>query len=158
MTDNVKTFFAKVKDKLGWRHNGAFVAIHFAAESSQITLTSDDCISDYVREYESKGIVFTANFWGDEQGYIERLPSRPLLRRVFIEPEIVYEEIDGDFALDEDKNKIPTGDVIPGRYEWTYVFTVDLKHEHSQKVINSTMTTDEKTLRLIELQVIREYT
>jgi hypothetical protein len=79
MTIPVKTFIAKVKDRLDWPYPNALVAIHNASVSSQNTYTSNDCKGDYETESIVDTIAYHANFWGTKEMQQSGVQSRPLI-------------------------------------------------------------------------------
>ena len=158
MTRQVKVFSAQVKDKLGWDHPAALVAIRFVRELSEVSYLSEDLKSDYVSGLNSHVINYEGNYWGTKQMQVEGLESRPLAHFVDVEEEILYEVNEaGEYALNDNGDNIPTGDVIKAHKVWTDKFTVDLNHLQSVQVLNSSMPPEDKLFRLIELDVLRRF-
>lgn len=158
MTRQVKVFPAQVKDNLGWDIPAALVAIRFVRELSEVSYLSDDCVSDYVSGLNSHVINYEGNYWGSKQMQVDGLESRPLAHFVDVEEEILYEvDKDGEYILDDNVEKIQTGDVIKAHKIWTDKFSVDLDHLQSVQVLNSSMPPEDKLFRLIELDVLRRF-
>ena len=158
MTRPVKTFLSRVEDKLGWDYPNALVAIRHVEEESKTTYTSEDCKGNYVSGLNSHAINYEGNYWGSKEMQQRGAESRPLLHLKKFDAEAIYEvNIDGEYSLDDNGHKIPTGDVIPAHDEWVGVFTVDLGHLQSVQVLNSSMSPEDKTFRLIELDVQRRF-
>ena len=134
----VKKFNAKVKDKLGWSYSNAFVAIYLVEEYSSTSLIADDDLNEYTEEFRPGKIVYSGNFWPNEEAQKEGLDSRPLLAKDII-PAFIDDEGAG------------VSEVI----EWDTVLEVDLLHPQSLQVMSGGGTERDKKLRMIQLDVIR---
>jgi len=159
MTQTVKINKAVVKDKLGWGHPSAFIAIWDVTEEIKSRSTSSDGIGDYVEESHSHVIEYEGNYWGDRQMQIDGLDSRPLAHFVEIEQEVVYEKNEfNENVLDDVGEKVPTGEIKPAYMVWTDKFTVDMKHPQSVQITsNPSISGKEERNRLIELDVKRKF-
>jgi len=123
MSRAVKTFISPVKERDGWPHKQAFVAIYSASESSQSTFESTDCKGHYVEGVSSHVIKYKASFWMDKAGYLSGLPSRPLFNKVIGD--------DGEEIHSE-------------------IFEVDSTNAQYTQVMNSNASRDDKTFTVIE--------
>ena len=135
----VKKFNAKVKDKLGWSYDEAFVAIYLVDEYSSTSLIADEDLNHYAEEFRPGKIVYSGNFWGNEEGQQAGLESRPLLAKK-------------TFPAITDDNGI---EITPEHIEWDTVLEVDLLHPQSLAVMSGGGTERDKKLRMIELDVVR---
>lgn len=158
MNTTIKINNVPVKDKLGWCHPNAFVAIWAIDEELKSSSISSDGLSGYVESSRSHVIEYQGNYWGDNQMQLDGLDSRPLACYVEIEAEAVCEvNSEGEYALDDAGNKIPTGEVIPAYDVWTDRFSVDMGHVESLQILNDPLYTGkEERDRLIEFDVKRQ--
>ena len=156
MTSTIKINSAPVKDKLGWCHPNAFIAIWAIDEELRSSSISTDGVSPYVENSRSHVIQYQGNYWGDNQMQLDGLESRPLARFVEFEAEEVCEvNSEGEYVLNDNGDKIKTGEIIPAYKIWTDKFTVDMNHLQSLQVINSSLAGKDERNRLIELDVKR---
>jgi len=151
---NKKAFTAKVKDQLGWDFPGAFVVIRQAVQTTSLvnTLILNDETNCYDKESEgsSAAIVYTANFWGSAAMQAAGLDSRPLGHFKLVTVDVLD---DNDKPVIDDEGRVVTEEVE----EWTTLFEANLKHPDSAQVMKGPMTEDDKQLRVIELDVIRNF-
>ena len=146
----VKTFTARVKDRLGWDYPAAFVAVRHVSESSQTTYSSEDCVKDYEIALDAEAIAYSANFWGTKSHQASGLESRPISCEDYVEPKVIYEQDDdGDYKKDDRGKSIPTGEVVSGYWGFTDILTVDLTHAQSLQILSSNMAPVDKVFRLI---------
>jgi hypothetical protein len=158
MTRAVKTFTARIENKLGWDYPLAFVAIRHVEEESKTTYTSENCKDNYISGLNSHVIMYEANYWGSKEQQMRGLESCPLVHLKQFDEEAVYKlNLEGEYSLDDNGDKIATGEVIPAYEEWVGVFFVDVDHLQSKQVLNSSMSPEDKTFRLIELDVQRRF-
>ncbi len=74
----VRTLTCTIIDEYGGRYDGAFAAIRGASSSSQTTMRSEDCESNYVVDHNVEAISYHANYWYNMQTRADGKRSRPL--------------------------------------------------------------------------------
>jgi hypothetical protein len=144
---NSSRIVSTVTDQLEWGYdNPVIVAWNaYSRETKGTALSLDGDLDQYkeTEEEASNTITYSANFWGNSKQQAAGLGTRPLGYFKYITEDVI-----GDDGLTtEEEVRV-----------WTTDFEVDLKHPQSQQVMEGPMQKNDKILRVIELDIIRNFT
>ena len=126
----VKTFKARIVDKLGWEYRDASVVVRNISENIQKSREANEDLTHYTKSITVNTLAYTVSFWPDEATRVRlnNKGSRPLF----------------------DKAKGENGEA-----KYNDVFTVDMEHQEFTQVQNSGLSEDDTIDKIIELDFKR---
>jgi len=126
----VKTFKARVVDKLGWEYVDASVVIRRSSENIQKSRDSNEDLTHYIESVVVNTLTYTVSFWPDEATRIRlnNKGSRPL-----------FDKVEGE----------------NGTVKYKDIFTADMEHQEFTQVQNSGLSEGDTIDKIIELDFKR---
>jgi len=126
----MKTFKARIVDKLGWEYREASVIVRNVEENICKSREPNEELTHYTKSISVNTLAYTASFWLDEitRVRLNNKGSRPLFYKV------------------ESEN---------GEVEYKDIFIVDMEHPEVTQVQNSGLSEDDTIDKIIELDFKR---